>query len=378
MTAPQQSASQTEQYATAQAVISAAVAAYVLSLAKYFASPALSPAQWLDLLRLLYPEIERQREQSAMLARSFYDRQRELFVPGLPTNAQDLEPYEFSWFVKAMEPVRKQMSVESATQGAVASMALRSVREVEMAGRRQIIHAVENDTQLTEFITATPKEREKLRFPDDVRNELLGILNGGNETRPSWGGSQVASAPKKSTYEPDSTVQGWARVATGAETCAFCLMLISRGPLYMGADTAGLTRDMTEKDYVRMYNQYDLETYGEKLHEKDEDGNSLFDEWHTGCDCIVVPVFNKKNWFGQAAAKRALTLWKNASKEAAKTLEANPGKKYYSRLGPKRGSLRGEPGWYRTNLNREAINTLRKQIEAGEISSQEWAALSSA
>jgi hypothetical protein len=165
VTAPQQSAAQTEQYATAQAVISAAVAAYVLSFASNFAYQALPMAQWIEVLRLLYPEIERRREQSASLARSFYDSQRELFIPGLPTNAQDLEPYEFSWFVQAMEPVRKQMSVENSTQGAVAAMTLRAVREVEMAGRRQIIHAVENDTQLTEYITAPPKEREKTRAP---------------------------------------------------------------------------------------------------------------------------------------------------------------------------------------------------------------------
>jgi hypothetical protein len=376
MTAPQQSAAQTEQYATAQAVITAAVAAYVLSFASNFAAPALPLSRWIELLRLLYPEIARQREQSARLARSFYDSQRELFVPGLPTNAQDLEPYQFDWFVQAMEPVRQQMSVENSTQGAVASMSLRAVREVENAGRRQIIHAVENDTQLTEYITAPPKEREKLRFPDDVRNELLAILAGetpGAETRTSWGGAQVASGPRKPRYETANDVQGWARVATGDETCAWCLMLVSRGPIYMGADTAGLSQDVSETAYVRMYNKYDLETYGEKIVEE-----GLFDEWHIGCDCIVVPVFKTNNWFGQDAAKRALDLWNDATKAAEKELEANPGKKYYSRKGPDRGPNKGKPGWYPTTLNREAQNQLRKMIDAGEITSQEWAALSAA
>ena len=376
MTAPQQSEAQTEQYAAAQAVITAAVAAYVLSFAGNFAYQALPLARWIEVLRLLYPEIERRREQSASLARSFYDRQRELFVPGLPTNAQDLEPYQFEWFVQAMEPVRQRMSVENSTQGAVAAMALRAVREVEMAGRRQIIHAVESDTQLTEFITATPAERQKLVFPDDVRNELLDILGGG--TRTSWGGAQVPSRPKLRSVQTSADVQGWARVATGAETCAWCLMLVSRGPVYMGADTAGLSRDTSETAYVRMYNSYDLATYGEKLREKDANGSSLFDEWHDGCDCIVVPVFKKANWFGKDAAKRALDLWDTASKKAEKELEANPNKTYYSRLGPKRGPNKGKPGWYPTTLNREAQNQLRKMLDAGEISSQEWAALSAA
>jgi hypothetical protein len=366
VTAPQQSEAQTEQYAAAQAVISAAVAAYVLSFASNFVYQALPLARWIEVLRLLYPEIERRREQSASLARSFYDSQRELFFPGLPTNAQNLEPYQFDWFVQAMEPVRKQMSVENSTQGAVAAMALRAVREVEMAGRRQIIHAVENDNQLTEYITATPQEREKLRFPDSVRDELLGILSGQTQT-------QVAARPKLRSVQTANDVQGWARVATGDATCAWCLMLVSRGPVYHGAVTAGLSRDMSETAYVRMYNTYDLATYGEKITEQ-----GLFDEWHDGCDCIVVPVFNKKNWFGQDAEKRALNLWTDATKAAAKELEANPDKKYYSRLGPKRGSRRAQPGWYPTTLNREAQNQLRKKINAGEITSQEWAALSAA
>ncbi len=371
MTAPQQSEAQTEQYAAAQAVISAAVVAYVLSFAGNFAAQALPLARWIELLRLMYPEIARQREQSARLARTFYDAERELFVPGLPTNAQNLEPYQFNWFVQAMEPVRKQMSVENSTQGAVASMALQAVREVENAGRRQIIHAVENDNQLTEYITATPKEREKLRFPDEVREELLGILGGG--TRTSWGGAQVPAGPRKPRYDTASDVQGWARVATGDETCAWCLMLVSRGPVYQGADTAGLSRDMSETAYVRMYNTYDLATYGEKITEQ-----GLFDEWHKGCDCIVVPVFKRNNWFGKDAAKRALDLWNDATKAAEKELEANPNKKYYSRLGPKRGPNKGKPDWYATTLNREAQNQLRKMIDAGEITSAEWAALSAA
>ena len=34
-------------------------------------------------------------------------------------------------------------------------------------------------------------------------------------------------------------VRGWARVATGDETCAWCLMLVSRGPVYHSAKKAG-------------------------------------------------------------------------------------------------------------------------------------------
>lgn len=52
---------------------------------------------------------------------------------------------------------------------------------------------------------------------------------------------ELVKQPYRSTYQ-DSAIKsgaGWARVPTGAETCAFCLMLASRGATYRTAETAG-------------------------------------------------------------------------------------------------------------------------------------------
>lgn len=49
----------------------------------------------------------------------------------------------------------------------------------------------------------------------------------------------------------------YARVPTGAETCEFCIMLASRGPVYHTEETAG-----------------------------------AYDHYHAHCDCMVVPFFN--------------------------------------------------------------------------------------
>ena len=59
----------------------------------------------------------------------------------------------------------------------------------------------------------------------------------------------------------------YARVPTGIETCAFCVMLASRGFVYLSAATAG-----------------------------DRDGDGIDDgHYHANCDCIIVPSFTPKD-----------------------------------------------------------------------------------
>jgi hypothetical protein len=292
-----------QEYAAQQAVISAAIANYVLQFAQFFARPALAIAEWLKLLEFLFPEVLRQREESAALARVFYDSQRDEHHPELPRNDRLLENYEFSWFVENMEPTRKRLSQEDAPQDAVGALALRAVREVENGGRRQIIHAVQEDP-----------------------------------------------APK--------IIRGWARVATGRETCAWCLMLISRGPTYHGADTTGLALDDTTS-LAAFREASDLQTFFDNIEEHME-------EWHDGCDCKVVPVFKREAWPGEDAAKRALELWKDATRTAI--AEEDEGKVHLS------GKNKGKP----LTRNELAINALRRRMEDGDITNTEWAALSAA
>jgi hypothetical protein len=284
-----------EQYAAQQAVLSAATVNYVLQFAQFFARPILTAAQWLGLLNLLFPEIYRLRQQSASLARDFYDSQREEHHPNLPLNERFLEDYEFEWFVENMDPVRQVMSQADSPEHAMASLALRAVREVENAGRRQIIHAVENEPA-------------------------------------------------------DGVIRGWARVATGAETCAWCLMLVSRGPVYMFASSAGLRLD---------------DTTAARMVAAGTDVSAEMDAWHDGCDCKVVPVFvrEQSNWPGKQAAKRALELWNEATKEAI--AEEDKGLVHPS------GKKKGKP----FTRNELAINALRRRMERGEIDASEFAAL---
>jgi hypothetical protein len=76
----------------------------------------------------------------------------------------------------------------------------------------------------------------------------------------------------------DAVAVGWARVPTGERTCAFCWMLASRGPDYGTETSAGGKND-----------------------------------WHDGCNCAVVPVFDRDTWDGRDTFLAARRRWNTAT-----------------------------------------------------------------
>ena len=329
-----------EQYAALQAVITAKAVNYVGSFGKLFLPFGMGVREWLGLLQLLWPAVKQYRDESATLARTFYDEQRDLWHPDVPNLARELEPYEFQWFVQDMEPVRKVMSVENASPKALEQVQLQVARSVENGGRRQIIHAVQADYQLDDV--PQPDEPVSQDRPRSISvSDLIAEIE-----------RDIAEAEKRVPIEKQveklGSIRGWARVATGRETCEWCLMLVARGPVYESARSAGLQID--DSDIII----------------NDNAVNAAMNEWHAGCDCKVVPVFKEGAWVGADAAQRALDIWIKAGKRATKELEANPDKKYYSFK---------EKRWLPTTDNRETINQLRKMIADGEVSSSDWAAL---
>lgn len=365
-----------EEYAARQAAISAAAAVFAYQFAQFFAARAVSLAQWVQLLEFLWPEIQLRRQESAVLARQFYDSQRGFYAPELPRNDVPLEGNDFRVFVQAMEPVRQRMQQPDSPRDAVTKLSLQVMREVENAGRRQIINAVKQDRQIVrpieqvirreEPVVEAPS-REKLTFPKDVKSELLSILeSGASQQRQTWGGATVEepanlrnSRRELASAGRSDLVRGWARVATGRETCGWCLMLISRGPVYYEANTAGL--DLDDESAIEMFRESDLETYG-------QDTRDFMEDWHTGCDCKVIPVFKTDDWensrFGQAA-KRALDLWNDASAEAEALMDERGSRVHTT------GKKKGDP----VTFNEEAILALRRRLAGGVINPIEYAGL---
>lgn len=79
---------------------------------------------------------------------------------------------------------------------------------------------------------------------------------------------------------------GWARVLSGAESCPWCAMLASRGPAYNSEESAGVVTQRSGR-----YDSREAKAY------------------HDNCDCIVVPVFDGKPWYGQEHYELLEDLW---------------------------------------------------------------------
>lgn len=118
---------------------------------------------------------------------------------------------------------------------------------------------------------------------DDVVIDRIGSELGGRVSRHVLAAGREAvarvthngKARFKNSGLPAHT--GYARVLSGRESCAFCAMLASRGPVY-AEDTV-----MTRRDGRR---------------------------YHDGCDCIPVLVVEGKPWVGQAEQKALYGEWK--------------------------------------------------------------------
>lgn len=274
-----------EEYVNRQTLLSLSVIVWVRRMAALYVAPFLVLAEWLALLELLFPEVQRRRLEAAELGREFFDAERSRQRPDLERADTWLDGYTFEDFILDMEPIRKQMSQADAPEEALGRFTSRIARVIENGGRQQIIHAVMNDT----------------------------------------------TAP--------GVVRGWARVATGRETCAWCLMLISRGPVYQDAEAAGLNLPTNAA--------LDLFRPG---------GGNIDDymqQWHENCDCKVVPVYSLTDWPGARAQKEAERLWKEATREAYRLIES--------------GEARSN------NLNKETQNAIRRMIYRGEVDLADFA-----
>lgn len=264
-----------EDYVREQAEITRWAVRQVLKEMQPYQSSTFTQQFWLFILRLIFPTVFEARMRSAELGREFYDSQRELHFPDLPPHPYILPDYRLEWFVEAMEPARAGMQKSGTSDYAVERVALRAMKEVENGGRRALLRPVDD---------------EEFR---------------------------------------DQKVVGWARIATGRETCAFCLMLVSRGPVYLSADSAGLNMGDTTAADLFLKGKLDTIDWAELSH-----------RWHEGCDCRVVPVFDRANWPGRDAYKRAERIWKETTKG-------------YSGL--------------------DAMNAFRRAIERGSVDVQEFA-----
>lgn len=242
-----------EEYVEQQSGIGVALALVLLRALRPFQDIEIGRNRWIRMLASIYPAVLRARYDAARLARQFYDDERSRVLEDRLRHEVFLAEYDPGWFMEAMEPARATFAKANATDQARDHVIQIALKEMENGGRRTIRRAVESD---------------------------------------------------------DKAI-GWARVEGGGESCGFCLMLISRGPVYKdqggndGARKAGLNAD--DDLAVEVWKRYEKSGDDAELSE-------LMTRWHKNCDCKVVPVFDRANWPGREAYESASELWGRVTK----------------------------------------------------------------
>ena len=255
----------------------APVMAQTTVLLSAYEAEEVSPQLWNALMTLLYEVVEKASIAVAELARRFYDEERSRVFPGIPRNDVYRAELSYEQFSEDMSEVYKLFKRKETTPEDVHRAALRVARSIENTGRWTIIKAVEAPDPYLDDDDVFVESEEGLMVESLTKEEALA---------------------RKNQWYKDQGIRRWARVATGAETCGWCLMLCSRGPVYTSEARGG-----------------------------------GLNAWHDGCDCKVVPVFDLENWQGRERYLAALEMWKEETdghqgKEAisAMTKAASEGK----------------------------------------------------
>jgi hypothetical protein len=238
-----------EEYNEAEKANTAALIALLILYLRPYVGIPISDVQWVEILKYIYPTVEYYRNESARLARAFYDSERAKYLdgsgvidldtrdPASPPPRHDvfLDNYRLEFFIEDLEPVRKRFQSETATNRDLTTVIGTAAKQVQNGGRRTATEAVRTDPL-------------RVRF---------------------------------------------ARVEGGGSSCAFCLMLISRGPVYHTASTAGSTEIL------------------DRFNATGDEGvlEGLMNRWHPNCDCRVVAVFDENDWPGRDRFKEAERLW---------------------------------------------------------------------
>lgn len=235
------------EYARRKSNILTRMLAALLHVFQQFLRGFMSSRDWDQMMHVSYRVMKPYRDQGTQLAREFFDSQRAEQLPD--EERHDIftdDYYPEKWFRQAMLPVfEKAQQRDAQPETLVEEAVARSTKVYEDGARRTLLQGIASDT-----------------------------------SRP---------------------VRGFARFDPRPPTCAFCTMLISRGPVYLSKESA----DWPFGDKV-------LEKYllGENPSELDD----LMNRWHPKCTCIAVPVYKYDNYPTQEQEEQAFAIYDAARK----------------------------------------------------------------
>jgi hypothetical protein len=234
-----------------------------------FLTGFMSAHDWNTFTHVAYRVMKPYRDEATQLARAFHDDMRAAELPSSPNPDSENDTrhdvfkddyYPEQWFRREMS-VLFQHSQEGRSRDALTEEAIgRVTKVVEDGARRTLIEAVQTDTSLP--------------------------------------------------------VRGFARFDPRPPTCAFCTMMISRGPVYhtgKGGSSAGWPFGTERLERLI-------------LDDDPNQINELMNKWHPKCTCIVVPVYKYSDYPTEAQELEALKIYERAVKNVRKDMRAGESK----------------------------------------------------
>lgn len=228
-----------------------------------------------QLASAMLPAIRRARAQSHALGAQMLETQAQaLEIPTPPV--QPVHRYERQAVVTMLENVTLVSDRSS-------NAAVTVDDPGEVAERRPRVSVTVVDPESRRSSRVSVEVTEDNRRDPEVVKVIADKVQAVAERHARMPSREALTDAVESDDDDDGPGIGWARVLTGAESCGFCAMLASRGPVYRTKKTASDAGGVDGKAY------------------------------HDNCDCEVVLVREDQDWVGREEYEALEHLWASST-----------------------------------------------------------------
>ena len=238
-----------------------------------------TPAARSQFARRIYPQIVRARAQSYVLG------VRQMRSAPVEVTADVLAPLR-TYPVTAVETALENVIDPPEPAGRAAVELVDDLPADQPRSRARVTVADTNGT------TARPRTRARVVVQelDQVSRQPRVSITEDLGATLARHAQQAGRDVVVDTAEAQPEEIGWARVLSGAENCAWCAMLASRGPVYRSAQTA-------------------------KFASGTRGNQPAGAKFHNNCDCAIVLVHKDRDWNGREQYETLEDLWVEATRE---------------------------------------------------------------
>lgn len=250
-------------------------------------------AQRIEVAAALLPHIQRARIQSHDLGVQLLRAQaRELRIT--PPEVQPIRPYERQAVVTLLEnATRVERSPRARSQVTVDGSTPRRGRpQIDSAAPKVAVEVLDPVTRRQSRVTVEVTAQNR-KDPQVVKAITVKVAAAAERHAQMPSREATTDAVEALPTEGRGEVIGWARVMTGAETCGFCSMLASRGPVFPSEKGARFVSKRSKRFDIREPKKF-----------------------HDHCDCEVVLVRKGEDWVGREQFEALETLWKDNTGKA--------------------------------------------------------------